>query len=76
MPTYEYKCKKCQTVFELSLSLKEKEDNSQKLYCPQCKATDLTQILSTNGILKHGLSKSCDPSPSCGGCCGGGQCPM
>ena len=64
MPLYEYRCNKCQYVFEISLRMEEKDKICLK--CPKCKSEDLGQILSTGGILKHGRSKT----PECSGCCG------
>jgi len=45
MPTYEYRCNKCEEVFTLILSMKEHE--SGQAACPKCQSTEVTQQLTT-----------------------------
>jgi len=41
MPIYEFSCNKCGNQFELTLTIKEREE--KKLRCPDCKSTRLQQ---------------------------------
>ena len=43
MPIYEYKCRKCDTTFEMLQNMNE--DNS-KIQCPQCQTDKPDRILS------------------------------
>jgi len=45
MPTYEFKCDKCDKVFTMQLRLAEYE--KKKFVCPTCKGKKLTQQVST-----------------------------
>lgn len=45
MPTYEFRCGKCNKEFTLVLSLKEKEEGG--IQCPDCGAKELETLLST-----------------------------
>jgi len=77
MPRYDYQCTDCEEIFELSLSLTEKElPKSPKKICPKCKSSKIKQFYSkgSGGILKHGRSKSLDRPSGCGGC-SGNNCP-
>ncbi|OFZ27984.1 MAG: hypothetical protein A2381_02680 [Bdellovibrionales bacterium RIFOXYB1_FULL_37_110] len=77
MPRYDYQCADCEEIFELSLSLGEKDAHkSPKKICPKCNSSQINQIFSkgSGGILKHGRSKSGDTPPGCSGC-RGNNCP-
>ncbi|MBZ4686907.1 MAG: hypothetical protein PWQ96_1859 [Clostridia bacterium] len=43
MPTYEFKCNKCQHKFTTRVSLNEKE----KVECPECNSNDIEQIFTS-----------------------------
>jgi len=45
MPTYSYKCKKCDHRFQEILSFKEYEEGKRK--CPKCGSRSVEQILET-----------------------------
>ena len=62
MPIYEYRCKKCNTQFEL-LNLSE-EDN--EITCPECGCDQVKKLLSS-GIFAGRLNMGgCGPSSSGG----------
>lgn len=44
MPLYEYKCPKCNHVFE-----KNQKVNDPKPPCPKCSAQDVEKLLGTGG---------------------------
>ena len=44
MPTYEFLCKKCKKVFEVTLSISDYEKRKYK--CPKCKGKKVTQQIS------------------------------
>ena len=45
MPSYDYHCQACDYTFEVFMSLNEHE--TAKVRCPQCKGTDVNQVLSS-----------------------------
>ncbi len=55
MPTYEFKCSRCEKQFEISASINEKEKLSK---CPQCGSQDVNQIYSVNIFIRGGKSTS------------------
>ena len=80
MPIYEYKCKKCNHIFEELVS-----SGKGKIYsCPKCSSENTSKIMSVvGGISTKGskdLSSSCASAPMCPsaakGCCGPGGCMM
>jgi putative FmdB family regulatory protein len=44
MPVYQYKCKSCGKVFEISCHLSERE---QLAVCPGCGGKEVEQVFST-----------------------------
>ena len=44
MPTYEYRCEKCQVVFEIVQSMAEHERG--KVVCPHCQSKQVVQQFS------------------------------
>ena len=42
MPTYEYKCQKCDGTFSKVMSMSEKE--TKKVKCPDCKSVKVKQV--------------------------------
>ena len=45
MPTYDFKCEKCNKKFTLIISLSEYE--KKKFRCPKCKSTRVKQQISS-----------------------------
>ena len=52
MPTYSYKCRKCDHRFQEILSFKEYEEGKRK--CPKCGSRSVEQILETFFAKKEG----------------------
>ncbi len=74
MPIYEYKCKKCGTVFEELFSAV----SGKPLPCPKCRSEDTSKLMSVAGV---GTGLRSEPScaatcPTPNSCCGGNTCPM
>ncbi|OGJ49227.1 hypothetical protein A2229_03855 [Candidatus Peregrinibacteria bacterium RIFOXYA2_FULL_33_7] len=70
MTTYTYKCLKCGNVFDIEAILKEKEEGSEKLICPECGAKEIKQKFSAVNFMKNIFA-----GDKKGGCCsGGGVC--
>ena len=44
MPTYDFKCEKCNKAFSLILSISEYE--KRKFRCPKCKSTRVKQQIT------------------------------
>jgi len=62
MPRYDFKCKDCERMFEVSLSIEERE--STKILCPECKSENTFQIFNVMDINTKSSSK-----PSAPACC-------
>lgn len=45
MPTYEYRCQKCDHEFVVYMSFKEHD--TAEVRCPKCQGTELTPVLSS-----------------------------
>jgi putative FmdB family regulatory protein len=45
MPTYEYRCEKCQAIFEIVQSMAEHERG--KVVCPHCQSKQIVQQFSS-----------------------------
>ncbi|WP_328871063.1 zinc ribbon domain-containing protein [Streptomyces sp. NBC_00287] len=67
MPRYEYRCRSCGDVFELSRPMAESGDPAN---CPSGH-DDTVKLLSTVAV---GGSASAHAPRAGGGCCGGGCC--
>lgn len=75
MPRYDFECMECHKVFELDLSLTERESDCDKKSCIFCNSRKIKQVMTFGGVLSHGKSKSFD-RPSCGhGQCSTTSCP-
>ena len=66
MPIYEYKCNKCEKIFEQLLF---PSDGDGKFDCPSCGGGDTSKIMSAFSCvssgpedLSRGMSSSCSPS--------------
>ncbi len=69
MPTYEYKCQDCGTVFE---ALRAMKDSDAPISCKQCNSDNTVKRLTTFrviGVADHSHNHS--SGSSCGGCSGG-----
>jgi putative FmdB family regulatory protein len=71
MPSYEYRCQECRSVFAIERSMKDCSDNCS---CQSCGSTDVSRIwnayIRTGGMtpdVGQGASKS-QPKKSQGGC--------
>lgn len=84
MPRYDFQCDKCQALFELSLSLAERDEGTSKKRCPACGSLQVHQLITFNGgIISGGKSKGREISGCSSGCCAsqqfacaGGNCPL
>jgi len=47
---YDFKCQNCDIIFEKEMSIKEYEENKDKITCPKCGSK--TKRLYTYGTLK------------------------
>lgn len=45
MPVYEFKCKKCNKSFSLTMRVSEYE--KKKIRCPKCKSTSVKQQITS-----------------------------
>ncbi|MCX6382933.1 MAG: zinc ribbon domain-containing protein [Actinobacteria bacterium] len=69
MPIYEYECNKCENIFEVSMSMKDREDKT--IVCPKCKSGNVAQLFY--GV-KVNINKRSMINNNLGGCCGGTGC--
>jgi putative FmdB family regulatory protein len=72
MPLYDFRCRTCDTTFELRRPMSEASDPAS---CPDGHdgAVRLLSVFATAGAAVGGSSSSAPaPRPSGGGCCGGG----
>lgn len=67
MPRYDYRCRECAAVFELTRPMAQ---SAEPATCPEGHS-DSTRLLST--IALTGAAAGGAPAPT-GGCCGGGCC--
>jgi putative FmdB family regulatory protein len=77
MPIFEYRCSKCELVFEELVS----GDRDACIACPQCGSKETEKLMSVIGAISMGKSScnsfcqsQCSSSQSCasGGCCAHG----
>ncbi|MDD5362488.1 MAG: zinc ribbon domain-containing protein [Ignavibacteria bacterium] len=78
MPVFEYKCKECDTVYDV-LHKSSKETNGA--VCPNCKSSNSIKLISTfSSKISPGNKGGCENGncgmPSSGGGCPGGMCGM
>jgi putative FmdB family regulatory protein len=71
MPTYVYACEDCENTFEITASIKEKEEGLQPK-CPQCFSDNSRQLITASFTIRGGGNGNvplggCNPG---GGCCG------
>ncbi|MBW1858194.1 MAG: zinc ribbon domain-containing protein [Deltaproteobacteria bacterium] len=62
MPIYEFKCNKCEKIFE---QLIFSSDEEEKLACPSCGKRNTSRLMSSfssGTVSSSGLASSCAPS--------------
>ena len=67
MPAYDYRCRTCDTLFEVRRGL---ADEATAAPCPQGHP-ETSRVFTPVSV---GGSAAGAPAPSGGGCCGGGCC--
>jgi putative FmdB family regulatory protein len=75
MPVYDYRCKNCDTTYDVYF--KGREDKSI-VVCPKCKSQEHVKLMSVPSV-SVSEKNECSPErcESTGGqCCGGGMCGM
>ncbi|WP_425834403.1 FmdB family zinc ribbon protein [Streptomyces fractus] len=70
MPRYEYRCRSCATIFELSRPMSA---SAAPATCPEGHE-DTTKLLSTVSVAGTATSPAPSAAAGGGGCCGGGCC--
>jgi putative FmdB family regulatory protein len=70
MPRYDYRCRTCDTRFEVARGLDEPE---VAVACPQGHAAT-SRVFTAVAVGGSTSSAGAAPAPSGGGCCGGGCC--
>ncbi len=74
MPVYEYRCKSCETKYEVFYKVKEELD---KVKCPECDSQDHKKLLSGFSATVTSESQGSCATGSCGipaGGCAPGMC--
>ncbi len=77
MPIFEYKCKKCNTKFEV---LHKSSLNQEEVSCPNCQSKENQKLLSAFSAAGFSANNSscesgnCGIQPSYGGGCTSGMC--
>lgn len=77
MPIFEYKCKKCNSKFEV---LHKSSLNLEEVSCPDCNSKENQKLLSTFSASGFSSGDSgcesgnCGTTPSFGGGCSSGMC--
>ncbi|HHY10847.1 MAG TPA: zinc ribbon domain-containing protein [Firmicutes bacterium] len=51
MPLYDYRCEQCKQVFEVRMSLREKEEGRQDP-CPNCGSDEVKQFFGSVGYIR------------------------
>ena len=69
MPIFEYRCEKCDTIFE-----KLVKNSSSEVLCEKCGSKEVKKQLSSfSAKVNDGGSSSCSVS-DCASCCPSGSC--
>lgn len=74
MSKYCYKCDKCGCNFEITASIKEKEEGKgEKFICPKCGSNEIKQEFSAINFTKNIFGSGKKDGCCCGedSCCGG-----
>jgi putative FmdB family regulatory protein len=69
MPAYDFRCRTCDTSFEVKRSIFEASTDTSAAVCPQGHSE--TSRVFTPVAVGGGAAA---PAPQGGGCCGGGCC--
>lgn len=71
MPTYKFKCRKCEETFTVRASIKEKSEGLS-LECQSCNSEDVFQLFNSIGVIGKSGKKnsSCQSCPPGADCCG------
>lgn len=56
MPLYEYRCKKCEHLFEVLQWAREQEQEKEKVKCPRCGSEEVDRQVSACGLLSGGCA--------------------
>lgn len=48
MPTYSYRCKKCEKLFDVVMTISEHD--RKKSSCPSCKSTAVEQMITSFNV--------------------------
>jgi putative FmdB family regulatory protein len=59
MPIYEYRCGKCETVFEKLIFAGDKED----ITCPQCDSREVIKIMSACSFMGASIGTCAADAP-------------
>jgi putative FmdB family regulatory protein len=72
MPLFEYRCARCEHVFETLVT------GDERPLCPRCQGADLEKLLSTFAVQGGGTLPELPPGPcgSCGDPRGPGACSL
>jgi putative FmdB family regulatory protein len=70
MPRYEYRCRPCDSTFELTRPMAE---SGAPAVCPDGHQ-DTVKLLSAVAVGGSAAASAAAPSGGGGGCCGGGCC--
>ena len=62
MPIYEYKCEKCNHIFEKLVFT----SNNEKIECPKCDDIRVKRLISSTCHINSSGGGGCAPSPSSG----------
>lgn len=74
MPTFNYKCNKCETKFEVFHKVKE---DQSIITCPECNSVDYKKLISAPNIGLHSSSSTSNnipQAPCATGACQSGLC--
>ncbi len=56
MPIYEFRCLKCEDLFEIMLL---KTDDQAEMKCPKCQSEEFERVMSTASFNMAGNTKGC-----------------
>ncbi len=62
MPIYEYRCEKCQTVFERLIF----KGDAEEIQCPECGKTEVVKVLSATSFMSTSGLGACAPGAKSG----------
>ena len=71
MPLYEFRCLKCQALFEL---LVMGQNDQMEMKCPHCNASDFEKVMSTASFCLSGSNNPGTAAKAQSRTCSGGSC--